>query len=209
MICMKEKRTGSAPLPRPWLLPAGAVLMGMLAGSLSCAGWPWLRETVQGQMQGTLQAVLWPEGLLLLLLFLAGFARMGGAWALLALAGKGFLLGAEAAALAVGASGGGYLTQALLRCLPEFLTLSVMLLLARQSIQLSGRRLRLPPGKARTVRPDGPFYLTAGVALLAIVGAALLRQKLLMAELPELLPTGAGRGSQLGSIFPLWHRGQD
>ena len=183
--------------------------MGMLAGSLSCAGWPWLRETVQGQMQGTLQAALWPEGLLLLLLFLAGFVRRGGAWALLALAGKGLLLGAEAAALAVGASGGGYLTQALLRSLPDFLTLSVMLLLARQSIQLSGRRLRLPPGKARTVRPDGPFYLTAGVALLAIVGAALLRQKLLTAELPELLPTGAGRGAQLGSIFPLWHHGRD
>ena len=96
-------------------------------------------------------------------------------------------------------------TAALPRLLTGFLTLSVLLLLARQSIQLSSRRLRLSPAKARALRPDPPFYLTAGIALAVILGAALLQQKLLGLDLPQLLPEGALRGAgQLGICLPVW-----
>lgn len=204
MKTVEMKKT--MPRSRPWLLPACAVLLGAVAGSLCGAGVPWLRGLLQSRLaQGSLSALLWPELLLLLALCVSGFLRLGGVWALLALLIKGFLLAAEAAVLASGAEGGAYLTAALPRLLTGFLTLSVLLLLARQSIQLSSRRLRLSPAKARALRPDPPFYLTAGIALAVILGAALLQQKLLGLDLPQLLPEGALRGAgQLGICLPVW-----
>ena len=206
-MTMKTKEIKkTAPHSRPWLLPACAVLLGAVAGSLCGAGIPWLCSLLQSRLaQESLSALLWPELLLLLALCVSGFLRLGGVWALLALLGKGFLLAAEAAVLVSGAEGGAYLMAALPRLLTGFFTLSVLLLLARQSIQLSSRRLRMSPAKARALRPDPPFYLTAGIALAVILGAALLRQKLLGLELPQLLPEGALRGAgQFGICLPVW-----
>ena len=202
MKTVEMKKT--MPRSRPWLLPACAVLLGAVAGSLCGAGVPWLRSLLQSRLaQESLSALLWPELLLLLALCVSGFLRLGGVWALLVLLCKGFLLAAEAATSNM--EGGAYLTAALPRLLTGFLTLSVLLLLARQSIQLSSRRLRLSPAKARALRPDPPFYLTAGIALAVILGAALLQQKLLGLDLPQLLPEGALRGAgQLGICLPVW-----
>ena len=154
MKTVEMKKT--MPRSRPWLLPACAVLLGAVAGSLCGAGVPWLRSLLQSRLaQGRLSALLWPELLLLLALCVSGFLRLGGVWALLALLIKGFLLAAEAAALASGA--------------------------------------------------DGGAYLTAGIALAVILGAALLQQKLLGLDLPQLLPEGALRGAgQLGICLPVW-----
>lgn len=201
MIAMKEQKRETAQ--RPWLLPTLAVLLGALAGSLTCAGMDALQKWMQQLGQGSLTENLLPELLVLMLLTLSGFLRMGGIWALALLAGKGFLLGAEAAAMANGVQAGAYLMQALPAILPGFLTLCAYLLLARQSIYMSSRRLRLPPGKARNVRPDTPFYVTVGVALLIIFAAMLLKQRLLLLKLPELLPEGIYYSRQLGICLPV------
>lgn len=201
VIAMKEQKRETAQ--RPWLLPTLAVLLGALAGSLTCAGMDVLQKWMQQLGQGSLTENLLPELLVLMLLTLSGFLRMGGVWALALLAGKGFLLGAEAAAMANGVQAGAYLMQALPAILPGFLTLCAYLLLARQSIYMSSRRLRLPPGKVRNVRPDTPFYVTAGVALLVIFAAMLLKQRLFLLKLPELLPEGIYYSRQLGICLPV------
>ena len=49
------------------------------------------------------------------------------------------------------------------------------------------------------------WFETAGIALAVILGAALLQQKLLGLDLPQLLPEGALRGAgQLGICLPVW-----
>ena len=95
------------PRSRPLLLPACAVLLGAVAGSLCGPGIPWLRSLLQSRLiQESLSALLWPELLLLLALCVSGFLRLGGVWALLVLLCKGFLLAAEAAVLTSNMEGG-------------------------------------------------------------------------------------------------------
>ncbi len=156
-------------------LPAmgGAFLLGVLAGSLLCSRMPALQQWLQErwQLPQSFWLAVWPSLVLLAAVGLSAFFRGGCLTVLLALAGKGFLLAAEATALVLQMGNDGYL-YGLARCfLPGFFSLAAMVLLGRQSAALAAHRLSLPPGRRRAAGPDGVFALTfiicAGLTLVS------------------------------------------
>jgi hypothetical protein len=177
VIAMKKNRRRLPQKGRPELRLALAVLAGAAVGSTVPEKIPFARAMAEG---GSLRAALWPELILLMVLFVSGFMRRGGLPATLAIAGKGMLLAAETGLRASALKPWGLPAAAALSFAPGFLTMTAMLLLARQC--LLSERLRTDGRVGREARPDSAFFLTALVGFLAVLVAGGLRLWLM----PEL-----------------------
>lgn len=181
VIAMKknQRRRTTEKRPEPYL--AAALLAGAATGSVWGGKLPFLHALTAGESLG---AVLWPELILLMLLFFAGFIRGGGLLAALTMAAKGSLLAGEAVLRAGMLGKWAYPAAAAMGFFPGFLTLTAMLLLARQSMTLAHLRAQ---AARRDPGPDGAFFLTALAGFLAVLLASGLRLWLL----PELWAAAA------------------
>lgn len=183
---MEHKKSGYQTKEQDRRLPALglAVLLGALGGSLLCARWPWLQTALsdRGQASGVLWQALWPDVVLLGLMLLSGFLRAGCLTALLTAGVKGFLLSAFATLFVVNTGRDGYVQALCTALLPGFFSLSALLLLGRQALDLALVRLSLPPGKGRKAMPDSTYFFTflmgLGLLLLAAVLSVHLSPKL-------------------------------
>ena len=183
---MEQKKSGYQTKEQDRRLPALglAVLLGALGGSLLCARWPWLQSTLsdRGQASGVLWQALWLDLVLLGVMLLSGFLRVGCLTALLTAAVKGFLLSAFATLFVVNTGRDGYIQALFTALLPGFFSLSALLLLGRQAVGLTLVRLSLPPGKGRKAMPDSTYFFTfligLGLLLLAAVLSVHLSPKL-------------------------------
>lgn len=161
----KRKKKENAASGRIWLLLASAFLAGAVGGSLL-----W-RTGISGQFAQLLEVkegflpFFLRESVLLAMIFLGGFTRMGGLCAVFSLGAEGLFLGWEVTLCAVESDAKSYLFSMAVRFLPAFLTLSALILLGRQAALLQ---------YPRRTRPDSAYFLTAAIGLTAILLAALL-----------------------------------
>lgn len=174
---MNYKTTGTTMQTEERRLPAlgAACLLGALLGSLCCSRMEMLQLFMQKQLEG--QQTVWqhffPDGVLLLVMLVAGFLRAGCLIALLTSAVKGFWLSAAATLGVIQLGNSGYALSLVVWFLPGFLSMTALLLLGRQAMSWAAARSRLPAGRGKLLLPDGTYYVTAviclGITLLAAV----------------------------------------
>lgn len=177
-------------------LPAmgGAFLLGALAGSLLCGRVSAVQQWMEarGQQPRSFGEAVWLSLALLAVTALSAFFRGGRVTVLLALAGKGLTLSAQATALVVRLGKAGYV-YGLAQCfLPGFFSLAAMVLLGRQSMGLAALR-QSRPASCRRAMGDGVFALTclicAGLTLLS-AGLEVWLSPKLWAAVQTFLPIG-------------------
>lgn len=166
-------QTGERGLP----IIGGVFLLGAVAGSLCCmkmTGLQNLMFTEQPAQPAFWQAFL-PEAGLFCLIFLAGFVRQGAFITWFTIAVKGFLLSAGSTAMVLQQGNMGYPHLLAQYLLPQLVAVAAMVLLGRQAVGWSVRRLHLPAGRGKRILPDGTYLTTAAVCALLLLLSALLR----------------------------------
>ena len=161
-------------------LLGGVFLLGALAGSLCCIRMESLKALLSHRVGAELAfwQVLWPDLLLLLIMMVSGFMRIGCITVLLTMAVKGFFLSSISTLHVLQMGNNGYAAALALDLFPGFLTLAALLLLGRQAMGWSMLRIQTAPGRGKRLLPDGAYLITTAICLVIILIAAAASQKL-------------------------------
>ena len=155
----------------------GVFLLGTVAGSLCCMKLTGLQNLMftEQPAQPSFWQVFLPEAGLLCLIFLAGFVRQGAFITWFSVGVKGFLLSAGSTAMVLQQGNMGYPHLLAQYLLPQLVAVAAMVLLGRQAVGWSVRRLHLPAGRKKRILPDSTYLITAAVCALLLLLSALLR----------------------------------
>ena len=184
---VKRERGGERCLPAL----GGALLLGAVLGSFCCIRMERLCLVLQEQQMLTLWQCFWPELVLLLVVLLSGFVRIGCWTALFAMAVKGFFLSAVSTAQVLQMGSRGYLWALPGVLLPAIFSVAALLLLGRQAMGWSVMRQRYSGGRGKLLMPDSAYFITAAVCSLLILLSAIVQLRLtpmLWSLLEGLLP---------------------